>query len=1844
MPSGDSEKGHWDKLTPDIISRIASSLHENEVAGALKLVCRDVAAVLANYNKLTLGVKRRRDGHWSFYPNQAQQPWPAHAFVLYWGRPEPWRSLSLQQRERLLCLAAASGDAASLEVALAHCACELRSPTLRAAALGGSLAGCQRLLQEGCNFEVNAITDAAECGSLQVLKLVLEASGDPINAGNLSLAALGACAGGHVHVLAWLQRAHGYGPDMCDQFHAARAARGGHVGVLEHVMQSLLPQAPPPAAGAGAAPASAAAAAAATADAGEGAVEGNDRHYVRWGVLEAIAGGACPAEVLQRHLPGLWPDPAQGPSVLDKVDLLAAAVGSGTPCWAAKVDLVLGRWGRAQLLQEMSLMHGRMWDVWMAAAAHDSFMQRVRHLVAHGFSPDKDMLVQAIARGHTDALTFYMTECCNSAPDGGEGTGSDPRGGGAGGGGAGWQGVGEDPGRPGALRDWVDPLLRRGGTTPCVFPGGLAVMRLLLDSGVALTCEHLAGWRCVQDWPEEALVWAAEHLPDMVLEAEASKYRNTPQQCWTEIAGMAARGGAGPQTLRALRARGAELRMDDVVAGGSEDCIRWVAAELEAERPRALEAVDTGILACMFEAGNLAALPWLHSRPLPLPPQQHGWRPRMPSIEQVCRDLDRYTCWRRKTWVLLQQQLLRCQPPTAAGAGQPPPAAAEKQEQQGKRSSEGGAGEADGGAAAGLLPAEAGADGAAAHVWAAVRQEVGRLFAKAGEQAGESNGDGHQRRSSGYELLRYQPASSTLTRLLTEGVRDAKRAARRLSCPLGAGGQQQQAPNVLAFSETLAEGQSDLLPAVAAFRAVLSSAVDKDAELVDAYQRVAGLAGLAACELLLGLGQTEPRDAASAAAHATAALADALSTSYSLACMEAAKASAAAEQGALFAACGHPTGSSRSRSAPNTYGGGGGAGGGSAVGVLGLSLEDRRCQECVLSILGFALAALHATVRSHPEACPRQAHCLLRQLRGLPGVAAVLAPAHRSGGAGGGGGCAAQWEERGWDTSTGAELGACWRPPPGGTGPGGAFRVQLTPLAAADGCEEERPAPQLPPALDSFARFIRQVTDTLQRGLFPAGSTNPGADGEGSGSGGGRLSEVYLRACLEAAHHQVSWELDTTRGVVAVPLQAGSGGSAGALSRGGMAGRGAGGLGGGGGAWLHMGLLAEEEGGEHDAANAGSEDADWAYGHDGDDGGCVDAVSASNRDGAAAAASSSDRAAQHVPPHAAAATIVACPDSPLVVARAGSISGLGPRPAFAAPGAAFSAPATAGVTAASLSAVASSGYSSSSSSWMLGKALSVGPRGGLGGLASPSTLTSASASAGGLPIGNLAAGLRSPAAATAGAAASGGAVQPLRSFSSMRELRSPFAGGGGAAGGGGGVGVGGGGGGSLTSQRRGGLLGGSGGSGILGGGVVAAAALAARTGVSPCSSAAAGSTVVSRAGGLVGGATPVGAAAAMAAAAVSRFGAETLVAAAAANQQQSSGRSGGWAANGLARRTASWTIDGHGGGGGGGGSSLGAAALSSPRHRYAAAEVLDGNNGEGKQQQEERGGADCQGISRSSAGAALGSRQFVVQLQGTARPRQQSANGGLPQGTAGALEAAAATAASVARPQSPISPVAAASGYGPMRYGRSEPGAASSPRHVVCGADEASFGGGCKDTSAAGADDAWTAEGIPAAYRSHEGPGGRGGGGGGGGGLTLRRLPSSSGVSRSAGSGILMPASQQAVTSDSAGPGLGAVPEVPGLTQTTSFNKRNVSFAGVNGMPTIARGFNATPSGAGGTCAEVAGGSGSGTSGGGAGIQITRSSSNSIKILDHRSSGRSFSPSLSIGARSTHAAPLASHR
>ncbi|KAG2453273.1 hypothetical protein HYH02_002596 [Chlamydomonas schloesseri] len=222
----------WSYLPPDLKQRVASFLHPNSVAESLVLVDRDTAGLLRpQYHTLTLGQKQETDEE----PHRAVQPWPGHAFAAHWGRPEPWRALTLPQRRRLLCLAASSGHAPSLDAALVHAGCSLNHEVLTAAAAAGNLPGCKQLISNDCECSLTAVLAAAQGGHLQLLQLLL---GQLPGCNSLltSSAARGACAGGQAGVLTWLRRAHGY---QVGEVEAMIAAEQGRVALTEAILAKV---------------------------------------------------------------------------------------------------------------------------------------------------------------------------------------------------------------------------------------------------------------------------------------------------------------------------------------------------------------------------------------------------------------------------------------------------------------------------------------------------------------------------------------------------------------------------------------------------------------------------------------------------------------------------------------------------------------------------------------------------------------------------------------------------------------------------------------------------------------------------------------------------------------------------------------------------------------------------------------------------------------------------------------------------------------------------------------------------------------------------------------------------------------------------------------------------------------------------------------------------------------------------------------------------------------------------------------------------------------------------------------------------------------------------------------------------------------------------------------------------------------------------------------------------------------------------------------------------------------------------------------------------------------------
>ncbi|KAG2429737.1 hypothetical protein HXX76_010521 [Chlamydomonas incerta] len=195
----------WRDLTPDLIARIASYAHPNDVAGGLKLLNVEAAACLRKHRRLSLAAPPQA---WPLHdlPPRAQQPWPRDAFARHWGRPEPWRVLNLRERRRLLCLAASSGHAASLDAALAHCGCALDVHPLESAAAAGDVAACSTLLSAGCEWGQSVFAAAAAAGHLPVCQSFWDAGLRPPPVRNSRSAVVeAACRGGHARVLQWFE-------------------------------------------------------------------------------------------------------------------------------------------------------------------------------------------------------------------------------------------------------------------------------------------------------------------------------------------------------------------------------------------------------------------------------------------------------------------------------------------------------------------------------------------------------------------------------------------------------------------------------------------------------------------------------------------------------------------------------------------------------------------------------------------------------------------------------------------------------------------------------------------------------------------------------------------------------------------------------------------------------------------------------------------------------------------------------------------------------------------------------------------------------------------------------------------------------------------------------------------------------------------------------------------------------------------------------------------------------------------------------------------------------------------------------------------------------------------------------------------------------------------------------------------------------------------------------------------------------------------------------------------------------------------------------------------------------
>ncbi|PNW83308.1 hypothetical protein CHLRE_05g230700v5 [Chlamydomonas reinhardtii] len=619
--------------------------------------------------------------------HRAALPWPGVDFAAHWGRPEPWLALTLPQRRRLLCLAASSGHAPSLDAALAHCGCTLTPEVLAAAAAAGNMAFCVRLMamrerppSSSSRLPINvgeALAEiAAQNGQLPVLQLLLANCEDFGIAPAVSAAARGACAGGHLDVLAWLQQVHGYSPKTRD---VEAAARAGQVVMLEHLLGLLFETAY--------APLAITPARMRFVAAFKRANEGNGRRCNRRLLLLAMIHG-CPVEALRRHYscrppwrwrlggaPGVavaaaaaaaagnWevadsnaelaeertepeasrrPGGGQQQSATDEglsssaglVEQAAAAVGSATRCWAAKLDFLRHRWGGAVFDQVLRGVRGGLEasaGIWAAAARPADALERLRWLRREhgggGFLADavKPAALQAASEGRAAELRYLWDEC-----------------------GGAW----EDD-------DFVHRLVGAagcGGGAGGGAGGDAGVLQLLAERGnAAFTVLH--AWNEVRtgNGTGTRLEWLVENATGEVDMDEWDQQNVVPPDVlWGCVWEEAARQGADVPLLRALRElRGVPIDLGALAEGGSEEALEWAAAELEQEAQAAAAAAAAAVQAQAAEqapaqapeqqaqleaagggglralqpqevwrvknAGNLAALTWLRGRGL-VPP------------------------------------------------------------------------------------------------------------------------------------------------------------------------------------------------------------------------------------------------------------------------------------------------------------------------------------------------------------------------------------------------------------------------------------------------------------------------------------------------------------------------------------------------------------------------------------------------------------------------------------------------------------------------------------------------------------------------------------------------------------------------------------------------------------------------------------------------------------------------------------------------------------------------------------------------------------------------------------------------------------------------------------------------------------------------------------------------------------------------------------------------------------------------------------------------------------------------------------------------------------------------
>ncbi len=183
----------WSTVPGGVLEHIASFMPSNEVACSMRFICKDWASALGQVSIV-----------------QLSQSVPHHAFKRHWSMTAGnYKCLNREQKEKLTCLTAASGNLANLKVLTA-----MWTPTeavMTAAAGAGQLDICKWLLSKGCEGDREGHIAAARGGHVHVVKWW----GDAKINGDVDASALGAARAGQFSVIdyytAWGKR-HGFIP------------------------------------------------------------------------------------------------------------------------------------------------------------------------------------------------------------------------------------------------------------------------------------------------------------------------------------------------------------------------------------------------------------------------------------------------------------------------------------------------------------------------------------------------------------------------------------------------------------------------------------------------------------------------------------------------------------------------------------------------------------------------------------------------------------------------------------------------------------------------------------------------------------------------------------------------------------------------------------------------------------------------------------------------------------------------------------------------------------------------------------------------------------------------------------------------------------------------------------------------------------------------------------------------------------------------------------------------------------------------------------------------------------------------------------------------------------------------------------------------------------------------------------------------------------------------------------------------------------------------------------------------------------------------------------------------